>query len=147
MPTLVRCLPDPLPVRLKDKEPPWGRHGFAIHSDYVEHLWLPVLGPTASWALRRLVTLADEAGGALAVDLAELGASLGLGGHGRHSPLNRALNRLIQFGPARWSGREFEVWPTLPPLLGFQLAAIPERLQRIDESARARLRAAAPTPQ
>ena len=30
--------------------------GFDVRSNYVELFWLNVLGPTATWALRRLVT-------------------------------------------------------------------------------------------
>src|SRR5438874_9160637 len=53
-------------------------HGFGPASTYIEHCWLPVLGPTATWLYRRLaiplLTQSDYE-----VDLVDLAVSLGLG--------------------------------------------------------------------
>jgi hypothetical protein len=78
------------------------RVGFAHDHPYVETHWLPVLGPTATWLLRRLATeLAGRPGG-LGVDASLLAASLGVArsGGGRGA-FGRALQRCIMFGVVR----------------------------------------------
>ena len=78
------------------------RIGFAHDHPYVETHWLPVLGPTATWLLRRLATeLAGRPGG-LGVDASLLAASLGVArsGGGRGA-FGRALQRCIMFGVVR----------------------------------------------
>jgi hypothetical protein len=83
--------------------------------------WLPVLGPTATWAYRRLGSWAEFNADGVQVDLTDLAVSLGLGeGLGRHSLLARALDRLVRFDAARWTGNELQVRRALAPL--------PERL-------------------
>lgn len=95
---------------------PDGRLGFAITSAYVEALWLPVLGPSATWALRRLAAFL-AASPDCPVDLAELGRSIGLGsGTTRHSVIAVALGRLVQFDIARWDGSNLIVRLQLPPV-------------------------------
>ena len=69
---------------------------------YVETYWLPVLGPSAVLAARRLADLLDRHPAGVSLDLVELGASLGVGtGTGRHTQINRTLNRLVDFHLAR----------------------------------------------
>lgn len=78
------------------------RIGFAHDHPYVESHWLPVLGPTATWLLRRLATGVLDRPGGLAVDAGLLAASIGVargGGHG--GAFGRALQRCVMFGVAR----------------------------------------------
>lgn len=83
--------------------------GYAAASAYVEALWLPVLGPSATWALRRLASHLAASHDCL-VDLDTLARSLGLGSRtGRHSVIATALNRLVQFDIARWDGSALAV--------------------------------------
>lgn len=84
---------------------------------YVETYWLPILGPSAVLAVRRIAMwLAAEPTG-VSIDLVELGASLGVGtGTGRHTQINRTLTRLIDFGVARIAGEDLEVHTTFPSL-------------------------------
>ena len=71
---------------------------FDVRSEYVETLWLPVLGPSATWLARRLGTLAAAFPQGTWIDSAELSVSIGLGtGHGL---LTRSLGRLVMFGAA-----------------------------------------------
>jgi hypothetical protein len=72
--------------------------GFDVRSDYVECLWLPVLGPSATWIARRLGTLAAAFPQGTWVDTVELSVSVGLGA-GLGSLL-RTLRRLVMFGAA-----------------------------------------------
>lgn len=91
--------------------------GYDARHGYVESYWLPVLGPSAVLAARRLADRLDLHPAGASIDLVELGASLGIGtGTGRHTQINRTLNRLVDFHLARISGDELEVHTTFPPL-------------------------------
>jgi hypothetical protein len=91
--------------------------GFRPTSRYVETCWLGVLGPTATWAYRRLGSLAEVHPEGAVVDLADLALSLGLGeGTGRNSLMARALGRLVNFEAARWEGEVLAVRRRLPSL-------------------------------
>ncbi|MGA0863071.1 MAG: hypothetical protein ACO3RB_04175 [Ilumatobacteraceae bacterium] len=77
-------------------------NGEATTGDYVEWFWLPVLGPTATWLLRRLAALvagADECDSPVVVDLAELAHSIGVTWQpNREGAFARALTRCVMFG-------------------------------------------------
>ncbi|HET7486556.1 MAG TPA: hypothetical protein VFJ85_01410 [Acidimicrobiales bacterium] len=86
--------------------------------------WLGVLGPTSTFAYRRLGLLAAATapGAAVPVDLVDLAVGLGLGtGTGRNSLLSRALHRLTRFGAAEWRGDALAVRRALAPLTMRQL--------------------------
>lgn len=79
-------------------------HGHHILDAYVETWWLPVLGPAASWVLRRL-RLAIDPEGPVQVDTATLASSIGLGAAlGANAPLAKSVHRLLMFGAARRDG-------------------------------------------
>jgi len=99
--------------------------GFPVDSPYVEGLWLSVLGPSATWALRRLSALAAARPEGVEVDLAEFGRSLGLGsGSGRSSVISRSIERLVTFGVAAWDGDALLVRQAVPPLSPRQLSRL-----------------------
>jgi len=93
---------------------------------YVETFWLPVLGPSATWALRRLAVWLESAP-RFELELATFGHELGLGaGRSRNAPLIRTLGRLAQFGLAApladaWCVRRYV--PSLPQRLAQRLPA------------------------
>ncbi len=66
--------------------------------EYVEMFWLPILGPSALWMLRRFhMGLRSQPDG-FAIGLAELGQQLGLGTSvAANSSTVRTLDRLIGF--------------------------------------------------
>ena len=108
--------------------------GHAVRSDYVEMFWLGILGPTATWLLRRCSdeVLASPAGAD--IDLHPMAGSIGLAYHaGRHNPFSRGFDRLIMFGMMRHVGSHpqptFAVRTHVPPLALRQLARLPEPLQ------------------
>jgi hypothetical protein len=77
--------------------------GFDPRSRYAERFWLPVLGPTAGWLLRRLADLLDHEPEGGELDLSVLAAGLGLGwSAGVHSPLRRAVARCERHDVVRW---------------------------------------------
>jgi hypothetical protein len=76
--------------------------GVLVRSAYVEQFWLPVLGPSATFLLRRLGTIAAQFPDGVTLDREWLGSSLGLGkGESRNAPLPRAIERCIRFGVAK----------------------------------------------
>lgn len=85
------------------------RVGFPLDHPYVENVWLPVLGPTSVLLLRRVGVLFDEHPNGARVDVVELAQSFGIGPRdgareevGRHSPMRRTLDRIVQFKLGAW---------------------------------------------
>ncbi|MGH9047607.1 MAG: hypothetical protein ACRDVW_09895 [Acidimicrobiales bacterium] len=98
---------------------------------YAERFWLPVLGPSAIWFLRRVADLFEEQPDVLDLDLDGLARALGLGAsRSRHSPLRRAIARCVHFDVARPVGAEaLAVRPLLPPLTARHLIRLSLELQ------------------
>jgi hypothetical protein len=85
-------------------EPGEGPRRFDPRSRYAERFWVPVLGPTATWVLRRFADALDAEPEGCLVDLSNVAAGLGLHWSGsQHSPLRRAVARCIHHKTARWS--------------------------------------------
>ena len=100
-------------------------------SDYAEQFWLPVIGPSALWAHRRLTAnlLPNHSGYIL--DLATLGREIGLGaGTGRNSLVVRTVARLVDFHLAEIADGRLGVYTRLPPLTRRQAARLPDHLAR-----------------
>ncbi|MEY4365088.1 MAG: hypothetical protein RLZZ305_432 [Actinomycetota bacterium] len=111
------------------------RSGHPVRGEYVEQFWLGVLGPTATWLLRRCAAEVDRTDAPVVLDLGVLAASLGLAHHaGRHNPFSRGLGRCIMFGLMREFGppaapRALEVRTHAPVLPARHLARLPVALQ------------------
>jgi hypothetical protein len=105
--------------------------GFDPRSSYVEDFWLPILGPSTTWFIRRLAAGFEYSPGGFGLDLAETSRSLGLGDRrGQHSPFVRSINRTVHFGLAQVSGPgELSVRRRLPPLNRAQLSRLSPALQ------------------
>ncbi len=116
----VEAWPDPVVDQL----------GHDPRSSYVEQFWLPVLGPSSVWLLRRLSAELDQRPSGCSLDPAQLAADLGLGtGAGRHSPLMRTIERCCRFGLATRSDDLVRVRRRLPPLTRGQVARLSSSLQ------------------
>ena len=103
--------------------------GFPPHHAYVELLWLPVVGPSGTWLYRRLWQRVQQHADGTIIDLADLAASIGLGrGTAENSPIQKALDRVVRFGLARWDGR-LAVRTSAPPLACRQLGRLSPDLQ------------------
>ena len=103
--------------------------GHAPRSVYVETYWLPILGPSATWAMRRLTAWLDATPDGYELSLSEFGRELGLGaGTARNAAVVRTLARLVVFGLAEPRGDDFAVRVMLAPLTRRQLQFLPEAL-------------------
>ena len=105
--------------------------GFDTRSQYVELFWLNVLGPTATWLLRRIATGLDEYPGGYELDLEQTAKALGLSySPGNSNPFTRALQRCVLFGVAQPISGGLAVRRRLPPVATRHLHRMPEHLQR-----------------
>jgi hypothetical protein len=105
------------------------RLGHDVGSDYVETYWLPMLGPSAIWAARRLVDRLDTQSVGVEIPLEWLSRSLGLGGGvARNSPVVRTLTRLVDFGMAATGGGVYAIRRRFPPLTARQIKRLPAYL-------------------
>ncbi len=76
-------------------------HGHDPRSSYVETFWLGVLGPTATWLLRRFAAGLESHPDGFEVDLTTTAAAMGLSYRaGRSSAFSNALQRCVMFGLA-----------------------------------------------
>ncbi len=118
---------------------PWSdptveRRGYPIGDPYIEMFWLPVLGPTATWLLRRLATGLDHEPQGYTVHMEDLARAIGVSyTHGRHNPFARALQRCVMFGVAQQISviphTTLAVRTVLPALSHRHIMRLPEQLQ------------------
>ena len=98
--------------------------------------WLPVLGPTATWLLRRLATGLEHEPQGYSTDMNELARCIGVAcTEGRHNPFTRALQRCIMFGVSHQIpsalNNALAVRTVLPPISQRHLIRLPEQLQNL----------------
>jgi len=104
--------------------------GYDVHSTYVELFWLNVLGPTATWLVRRLARGLDRYPLGYELDLADTAGALGLGYvQGATNPFLRALHRCVLFGVAQPYDGGLAVRRRLPPVAGRHLLRMPPTLR------------------
>jgi hypothetical protein len=104
--------------------------GFDPRSRYVEVFWLGVLGPTATWLLRRLVAGLERSPGGYDLDLHATAQAMGLSyTSGRTSPFSKALQRCVMFGLAHPIDGGLAVRRRVPPISFRHLRRMPESVQ------------------
>jgi hypothetical protein len=104
--------------------------GFPARSDYVEWFWLPVLGPSATWLLRRIDVGFDEFPEGYMLDVLATARAIGVAGRNDVGTIfARALERLNTFGLAHGSTSALAVRRVLPPVSHRHLARMPEHLR------------------
>ena len=109
--------------------------GYDPRSFYVETFWLNVLGPTATWLMRRMVTGLDEYPGGYELDLEQTASALGLTFTlGASNPFARSLNRCVLFGAAQPIAGGLAVRRRLPPVANRHLSRMPPYLQTAHEA-------------
>ena len=105
--------------------------GIDPRSSYAEHFWLPVLGPSATCLLRRLVGGLESSPDGYALSMADTAAALGLGSAtGRGSAIRRTIGRCVRFDVARYGGGgTLAVRRLVTPLPRHHLLRLPVALQ------------------
>lgn len=104
--------------------------GFDPRSRYVEVFWLGVLGPTATWLLRRLVAGLERSPEGYDLDLHATAQAMGLSyTSGRASPFSKALQRCVMFGLAYPVEGGLAVRRRVPPISFRHLRRMPESVQ------------------
>ncbi|HTW97921.1 MAG TPA: bifunctional DNA primase/polymerase, partial [Acidimicrobiales bacterium] len=111
---------DPAPIRFRTSDP------------YLERCWLGVIGPSASWCLRRLAAELEAHPDGVNVRREDLARDLGLStSRSLNAPMHRTLRRLCDFGLARLAvDSAFEVRTELPPLSPARVARLSPGAQR-----------------
>ena len=105
--------------------------GHHPRSPYVELFWLGVLGPSATWLIRRLALRLEEAPGGVLVNTADIAGEIGLGGRqALHSAFKRAFERCCRFGlMQRGRHNTLFVRTRLPDLTARMAERLPPRLR------------------
>ncbi|HEX9258639.1 MAG TPA: hypothetical protein VF855_03815 [Acidimicrobiales bacterium] len=98
-------------------------------SPYVEQCWLPILGPSTVWLLRRFAEGFDRSPTGFELDIPATARSLGLAHDGKHSPFARTLGRCVSFGMATPHSYGLMVRRLVPTVSPKQLARLPEAVQ------------------
>lgn len=109
--------------------------GHDPRSIYVEVFWLPVLGPSTTWLLRRFASHLDDAPEGVELEVDDLARRLGIGERsGPNGPFARTVKRCVDFQMAQWQGTSLAVRRYLPPLARRHLRRLPEALQEEHEA-------------
>jgi hypothetical protein len=112
------------------RDPVVDRRGHDPRSAYVEQFWLGVLGPTATWLLRRLVAGFDHDPDGYELDVAATARSLGLSvTKGTASPFNKAVQRCAMFGLVQRLSESWLVRRRVPLVSQRHLGRLPHGLQ------------------
>ena len=127
---LDSCLSEPTLVIVPWHDDVVDPIGFDPRSTYVELFWLNVLGPTATWLLRRMALGLDQYPGGYELDLAETAKALGLGFiPGSNNPFSRAMQRCVLFGVAQPIAGGLAVRRRIPPVATRHLQRMPDYLR------------------
>lgn len=106
--------------------------GHDVRGTYVELFWLNVLGPSATWALRRLVTGLDAYPLGYELDLGDTASALGLSySRGTSNTFVRALHRCVLFGAMQPLPDGLAVRRRMPPVAARHLARMPAPLTEL----------------
>jgi len=105
--------------------------GYEVRSQYVELFWLNVLGPTATWILRRLVLGIDRYPLGYELDLDETASALGLSYTiGTANAFMRSLNRCVLFGVSQPTDGGLAVRRRVPQVANRHLMRMPPHLRQ-----------------
>jgi hypothetical protein len=127
--------PEPAALPPRVRVIPWvdpvvDRRGHDPRSAYVELFWLGVLGPTATWLLRRLVAGFDAQPDGYELDVPATARALGLSvAKGVASPFAKAVKRCMMFGVAHHVSDGWAVRRRVPVIPQRHLVRLPDDLQ------------------
>ena len=105
-------------------------------SKYAELFWLPILGPSSLWLLRRVSLMLQDSPSGFSVKTRDLAQEIGLGNwRGPRSPFQRAMDRCCDFQLAVRREESFVYVRRRMPTLGRRLAhRLPHRLREMHEN-------------
>jgi hypothetical protein len=104
--------------------------GHPVRSDYVEWFWLPVLGPSATWLLRRCDLWMEHNPAGFTMDSHDIARSLGIASRDDvGSTFARSLTRLQMFGAAQPTANALAVRRVMPRVAAHHLARMPAYLR------------------
>ena len=104
--------------------------GFGARSDYVEWFWLPVLGPSATWLLRRIDFGFDYFPDGYLLDTQATARALGVAARENAGAIfGRAVSRLQMFGIAQSVRGSLATRRMLPPVSQRHLDRMPPHLR------------------
>ena len=116
----------------------YGLEGYDPRSDYVEHYWLPIMGPTTVVFLRRLAMGLEDWPDGFECSARELSWSLGLGHSGASGALSRIIRRSADFGMTSLKpGGRLLTRRLMPPVSPRMLRRLPAWLQESHREYRA----------
>ncbi len=111
-------------------DPAVDESGHDPRSRYVELFWLGVLGPTATWLVRRLVAGLEQQPHGYVLDLEQTAKAMGLSySAGRSSPFSKALQRCAMFGLTHQTGDGLAVRRRLPRVAYRHLRRMPDAVR------------------
>jgi hypothetical protein len=111
-------------------DPTVDERGHDPRSAYVERYWLSVIGPTATWIMRRFAERFDTEPDGFTLDLAHTATSMGLSfAKGLSSPFGKALHRCVMFGLAQPISDGFAVRRRFPAVARRHLDRLPDDLR------------------
>jgi hypothetical protein len=116
-------------------DPVVDEHGHDPRSDYVERFWLGVIGPTATWIMRRFAAGFDAEPSGFAIDLADTATSMGLSYAKRtSSPFGKALQRCAMFGLVQPLSDGYSVRRRIPQVAMRHLRRLPDEVREAHDS-------------
>ncbi len=104
--------------------------GHDPRSRYVEQFWLGIIGPTATWIIRRLAARLDHEPDGYELDLTATARAMGLNfAPGRSSPFSKGFQRCVMFGLAHPIPGGFAVRRRVPAISPRHLRRMPADVQ------------------
>ena len=118
------------PTVIPWRDPVVESRGLCVRSDYVEWFWLPVLGPSATWLLRRIDFGFDDYPSGYVLDAQVTARALGIAARDETGTIfGRAVSRLQMFGVAHTLGDSLAVRRILPEVSQRHLQRMPPHLR------------------
>jgi len=131
---VTSLIPSPAVIR------PWvdpvvDERGHDPRSAYVERYWLGVIGPTATWIMRRFADRFEAEPAGFTINLEHTACTMGLSfSKGHNSPFGKALHRCVMFGLAQPLSDGFAVRRRFPSVAQRHLKRLPADLQSTHEA-------------
>lgn len=112
---------------------------FDPRSHYAETFWLPILGPSTMWLLRKMAERFDTEPDGFTLDVADMSYALGIRSKGgRNNSFHRSVDRIVRFKMGHTvDDRTIAVLRQVPPLHDGHIRRLPPRLANLhDETIR-----------